>query len=201
MRKLLWLFLFIPIAFGQQASAPEPAKAEPTADALPTGSVELGYRFIPTLNGSIPTYRSIVNLGEGPRILVARKGRDVAILPENTYWWNDRSGWVKRERTPFDSLNSSVIVSSYSVRIERPVTGPSVDTERRTVYYSNRSIRHKERWRLRDLVTLVDPATAGGVRVQYYLHANNLPEPIEGWLDVSFQRGLAETVSPATEGA
>ncbi len=69
MRKLLWLFLFIPIAFGQQASAPEPAKAEPTADALPTGSVELGYRFIPTLNGSIPTYRSIVNLGEGPRIL------------------------------------------------------------------------------------------------------------------------------------
>ena len=39
---------------------------------------------------------------EGPRILVARKGRDVAILPENTYWWNDRTGWVKRQ--PGDSL-------------------------------------------------------------------------------------------------
>ncbi|HSB09639.1 MAG TPA: DUF6049 family protein [Blastocatellia bacterium] len=29
------------------------------------------------------------------RILVAQKGRDVAILPETDYWWNDRSGWVK----------------------------------------------------------------------------------------------------------
>jgi alpha-2-macroglobulin len=34
---------------------------------------------------------------DGPRILIARKGRDLAILPENNYWWNDRSGWVKRE--------------------------------------------------------------------------------------------------------
>jgi uncharacterized protein YfaS (alpha-2-macroglobulin family) len=39
---------------------------------------------------------------EGPRILVARKGHDLAILPENTYWWNDRSGWIKKE--PGDSL-------------------------------------------------------------------------------------------------
>jgi uncharacterized protein YfaS (alpha-2-macroglobulin family) len=38
----------------------------------------------------------------GPRILVARKGRDVAILPENTYWWNERSGWIRR--VPGDSL-------------------------------------------------------------------------------------------------
>jgi len=35
---------------------------------------------------------------EGPRILVARKGVDLAILPENNYWWNDRSAWVKQER-------------------------------------------------------------------------------------------------------
>ncbi len=34
---------------------------------------------------------------EGARILVARKGRDVAILPETAYW-NDRSGWVRRDR-------------------------------------------------------------------------------------------------------
>ena len=40
--------------------------------------------------------------GDGPRILVARKDRDVAILPENTYWWNDQSAWVKRD--PGDSL-------------------------------------------------------------------------------------------------
>jgi uncharacterized protein YfaS (alpha-2-macroglobulin family) len=34
---------------------------------------------------------------EGSRILVARKGRDVAILPENNYAWNDHSNWVKKE--------------------------------------------------------------------------------------------------------
>ena len=33
----------------------------------------------------------------GPHILVARKGRDTAILPENTYWWNEQGGWVRRE--------------------------------------------------------------------------------------------------------
>ncbi|HKP85216.1 MAG TPA: Ig-like domain-containing protein, partial [Blastocatellia bacterium] len=39
---------------------------------------------------------------KGPNVLVARLGRDVAILPENTYWWNERGGWVKREAV--DSL-------------------------------------------------------------------------------------------------
>lgn len=34
---------------------------------------------------------------DGSRILVARKGHDIAILPENNYWWNDHSGWVKNE--------------------------------------------------------------------------------------------------------
>jgi hypothetical protein len=38
----------------------------------------------------------------GPGVLVARLGRDVAILPENTYWWSERGGWVKREAV--DSL-------------------------------------------------------------------------------------------------
>ena len=33
----------------------------------------------------------------GSRILVARKGHDIAILPENNYWWNDHSNWVKYE--------------------------------------------------------------------------------------------------------
>jgi alpha-2-macroglobulin len=34
---------------------------------------------------------------DGPRILVARKGKDLAILPETDYWWGDRSAWLKRE--------------------------------------------------------------------------------------------------------
>ena len=39
---------------------------------------------------------------KGPNILVARKGRDLAILPENNYWWNESGGWVKKEAN--DSL-------------------------------------------------------------------------------------------------
>jgi uncharacterized protein YfaS (alpha-2-macroglobulin family) len=36
------------------------------------------------------------NDGRGPKLLVARKGKDVAFLPENAYWWSDTSGWVRR---------------------------------------------------------------------------------------------------------
>ena len=36
-------------------------------------------------------------LVKGPNILVARKGRDLAILPENNYWWSENGGWVKKE--------------------------------------------------------------------------------------------------------
>ena len=42
------------------------------------------------------------NAPAGQNILVARKGSDVAILPENQYWWNDRGGWFRREAV--DSL-------------------------------------------------------------------------------------------------
>lgn len=35
--------------------------------------------------------------GKSTRILIARKGRDLAILPETASLWNDRSGWVKRD--------------------------------------------------------------------------------------------------------
>src|SRR5262249_28863595 len=31
-----------------------------------------------------------------PKMLVARKGADVAFLPENSYWWTDSSGWYRR---------------------------------------------------------------------------------------------------------
>ena len=39
---------------------------------------------------------------KGPALLVARKGADVAIMPESEQWWNDRSGWIRRDIT--DSL-------------------------------------------------------------------------------------------------
>lgn len=38
----------------------------------------------------------------GRNLLVARKGADVAILPDNLYWWNESASWVKNPQT--DSL-------------------------------------------------------------------------------------------------
>jgi uncharacterized protein YfaS (alpha-2-macroglobulin family) len=36
-------------------------------------------------------------VAKGPNLLVARKGRDTAILPENNYYWDENGGWVKKE--------------------------------------------------------------------------------------------------------
>jgi uncharacterized protein YfaS (alpha-2-macroglobulin family) len=39
---------------------------------------------------------------KGPQVLVARRGADLALLPQNLGWWNDTPGWVQREQA--DSL-------------------------------------------------------------------------------------------------
>ena len=53
----------------QPTPAAEPAAAE--GERLITGSIEAGYRWIPNIDGSFNTYRSVVNLGEGPKLFGA----------------------------------------------------------------------------------------------------------------------------------
>jgi len=60
MRLLLVLFLTLPLA---AAESPAPA-----ADEWLTGNVEFGYRWLTDLRGNAASYRSIVNLGEGPKL-------------------------------------------------------------------------------------------------------------------------------------
>ena len=38
---------------------------------------------------------------KGVNVLVARQGSDVAILPENTYWWNSEGSWRKASASDF----------------------------------------------------------------------------------------------------
>jgi hypothetical protein len=61
------------------AQAPPAAPAAPAAESWITGSVEAGYRFLTDVQGDFNTYRSVVNLGEGPKLFNA----DFTIQPVN----------------------------------------------------------------------------------------------------------------------
>ncbi len=92
MRALLVLFLTLPLLGQQPAPKPAeqpkpeekaaPAEAQPAAKTEETaaespvpagepaisGSVDVGYRWRSTVGGSFDAYRSVVNLGEGPKL-------------------------------------------------------------------------------------------------------------------------------------
>ena len=55
----------------QAPAPPQPAAAEnpvPSTEPWLTGSLDLGYRWITGPQGSVAAYRSIINLGEGPKL-------------------------------------------------------------------------------------------------------------------------------------
>jgi len=52
-----------------QASTPAPPPpAAPTAPEYVTGTIDFGYRWVTDVAGSFDTYRSVVNLGSGPKL-------------------------------------------------------------------------------------------------------------------------------------
>jgi hypothetical protein len=61
----------------QAQAAPAPAQTPPTAESWLSGSLDIGYRFLTDVRGSFDTYRSVVNLGEGPKLF----GADFTIQP------------------------------------------------------------------------------------------------------------------------
>ncbi len=65
-------------AASEQAAAPAPQAASPVPSGEPdiSGWIDFGYRFRSNVNGSFETYRSIVNLGEGPKLF----GADLTLL-------------------------------------------------------------------------------------------------------------------------
>jgi hypothetical protein len=81
MRLLAAFLLLIPLA-AQEAAKPTPDAAKPADQAAPPppeasgdnwleGSIEVGYRWIPSMDGNFNAYRSVINLGEGPKLLDA----------------------------------------------------------------------------------------------------------------------------------
>ncbi len=71
MRLLVAVLLSVPL-LAQEASAPKPAEAPPPAPAAErwiSGSVEVGERWVSDVGGNFAAYRSVVNLGSGPKLL------------------------------------------------------------------------------------------------------------------------------------
>ncbi len=75
MRTLLALMLAIPLVAQEPAAQSPPAApaASPTPSTEPwlTGNIDFGYRCRTDVGGSFDTYRSIVNLGSGPKLFGA----------------------------------------------------------------------------------------------------------------------------------
>jgi hypothetical protein len=83
MRYLAAALIIVSLAAQDSPKPAEPATAAPTTPAAPAvtakpageswleGSLELGYRWIPNISGNFDAYRSVVNLGEGLKLLDA----------------------------------------------------------------------------------------------------------------------------------
>lgn len=54
-----------------EQAAPAAPPAAPAGEGWLQGSFEVGYRWIPNISGNFNAYRSVVNLGEGPKLLDA----------------------------------------------------------------------------------------------------------------------------------
>ena len=54
-----------------ETTKPAAAAAKPDGEGWIEGSFEVGYRWIPNISGNVDAYRSVVNLGEGPKLLDA----------------------------------------------------------------------------------------------------------------------------------
>ncbi len=74
MRSLLCFLIALPL-LAQTPAQPAP----PAADDWLTGTIDVGYRAITGVGGDFNTYRSVVNLGEGPKLFNA----DLTIRPAN----------------------------------------------------------------------------------------------------------------------
>src|SRR5262245_22091578 len=101
MRLLLALLMALPL-LAQQAEEKKPQAAAPQAEAKPeakaaeppaptppleqniTGSIDFGYRWVGNVGGNAESYRSIVNLGEGPKL----SGWDFSIVDPKKHYFD-----------------------------------------------------------------------------------------------------------------
>src|SRR5580698_9054901 len=94
MRAFLAMCVAVPLLAQQPAAPPVPAVAPTTASDAPSpvpsaepalsGWIDLGYRWQTGVGGSLDTYRSIINLGSGPKFL----GTDFTLADPKHRWFD-----------------------------------------------------------------------------------------------------------------
>jgi len=108
MRLLLTFLVSLPLA-AQEAPKTDPPAAPVAEEPKTGGSVDLGYRWNSRVSGSLDTYRSIVNLGEGPRVLgfqyslfeAPKKAWDRFDLSA-AGWGGDPAAWFRLDLSKLD---------------------------------------------------------------------------------------------------
>ena len=93
-----------PPAAAPAAAAPAPAAQTSSADNWLQGSIQLGYRWIPDIDGSFDTYRSVINLGEGPKLMDA----DFTLLNPSKRFFDRATIHASSWGDPYNSLRADV---------------------------------------------------------------------------------------------
>jgi hypothetical protein len=81
-----------------------PAAQKPSSDNWFQGSIQFGYRWIPNINGSDATYRSVINLGQGPKLLDA----NVTILNPSKRFFDRADIQTSSWGDPYNTLRADV---------------------------------------------------------------------------------------------
>ncbi len=94
MKILLALLMALPLAAQEKPpaaqesalAAQEAPAVSPSAqpEATFTGTVDVGYQWRSNVGGSMDTYRSVVNLGSGPKLM----GLDLSFESATKRWFN-----------------------------------------------------------------------------------------------------------------
>jgi hypothetical protein len=109
-----------PAAAKTAPAAPEALASAPRTEPGLTGSVDVGYRWRTGVGGSLDTYRSVVNLGEGPKLF----GLDLSFQSATRRWF-DRVG-VRANNWGGDPYNTAhVDATRHAGTTSTSITGTS----------------------------------------------------------------------------
>jgi hypothetical protein len=87
------------------AAAPAPEQPKPRGEDWFEGSIQLGYRWIPTIDGSSATYRSVVNLGQGPKLFNA----DVTLLDPSKRFFDRADFYASSWGDPYNTFRADIV--------------------------------------------------------------------------------------------